>query len=61
MSSGIRLLGACLWRRKDKGRWHEGNAVRFLKDAEGSVDVRDERGEKVTLPNDSRYIKERTS
>jgi len=61
LAKGITLLGAVKWRRNPSGRWHDGNAVRFLKDADGSVEIRDERNEKVTLPNDSRFIKERKS
>uniref|UniRef100_A0A6M3KN26 Uncharacterized protein n=2 Tax=viral metagenome TaxID=1070528 RepID=A0A6M3KN26_9ZZZZ len=61
MSKGITLLGAVYWRRKDGAHWQVGNAVRILNDAEGSIEVRDERGERVTLPNDSRFVKERTS
>jgi len=48
------------WRRDEADDWRTGNAVRFLKDKSGSVEIRDERNEKVTLPNDSRFVKERT-
>ena len=59
LSNGITLLGAVKWRRNPGDRWHSGNAVRFLNDAEGTVELRDARGEKVLIANDSRFIKER--
>ena len=58
---GIRLLGAVHWRRKAGANWQQGNAVRFLKDKEGSVELRDDKGEKVVLPNERAYIKERSA
>jgi phage-related protein len=60
-TAGISLLGACYWRYEGERRWRVGNAVAFNKDAVGSVDVRDECGERVTVPNIRGRIKERTA
>ena len=57
--SGIKLLGAVYWRNEGERRWRTGNAVRFNNDVSGTVDVRDEYGEKVTVPNVKGRIKER--
>ena len=58
-TDGIRLLGACYWRYEGERGWRTGNAVRFNKDAEGTVDVRDEYNDRVTVPNIKGRIKER--